>query len=166
MNVPPFPENHVKVFMEYYVKVFMEYYRTQFPKEEYPNATILPKMHLLEDHMADWLRQHHLAAGLKGEQGAESIHADINKLEMDYKNTKEKLHHLKNLFEMYTIETDATLLIIKPEVKPRPRKRKRQDSGAVSFKPVLLPLTAKGFAGQCRRWCTNDTAQLYTFLLQ
>lgn len=108
----------------------MEYYRTQFPRKEYPKATILPKMHLLEDHMADWLRQHHLATGLMGEQGAESIHAHIHKLEADYSNTKQKLHQLKYLFEMYTIETDATLLTIMPVVQPRPRKRKRQDSNS------------------------------------
>jgi hypothetical protein len=124
MCPPSLPEKHVKAFMEYY--------RTQFPKKEYPKATILPKMHLLEDHMADWLKRYHLATGLMGEQGAESIHAHINKLEADYKNTKEKLHHLKYIFEMYTVETDATLLTIRPEVKPRPRKRKRQYSDSSS----------------------------------
>ena len=33
------------------------------------------KMHLLEDHMVDWMSAHQAGCGLMGEQGAESIHA-------------------------------------------------------------------------------------------
>ena len=34
----------------------------------------LPKMHLLEDHMEEWLGRYYLGVGLMGEQGVESIH--------------------------------------------------------------------------------------------
>ena len=33
------------------------------------------KMHILEDHMLEWLSMHQAGFGLMGEQGAESFHA-------------------------------------------------------------------------------------------
>ncbi len=38
-------------------------------------------MHILEDHVIPWIRRWRLASGLMGEQGAESIHAHVMKLE-------------------------------------------------------------------------------------
>ena len=35
------------------------------------------KMHLLEDHMVEWISTHQAGCGLMGEQGAESIHAKL-----------------------------------------------------------------------------------------
>ena len=37
-------------------------------------------MHLLEDHLVEWISTHHAGFGLPvmGEQGAESIHAKFN----------------------------------------------------------------------------------------
>jgi len=52
----------------------MEFYRETFPK-----ATVLPKMHLLEEHMVPWNRKWKLGFGIMGEQGAESIHASIER---------------------------------------------------------------------------------------
>ena len=34
-------------------------------------------MHLLEDHMVEWISTHQAGWGLTGEQGAESIHAKL-----------------------------------------------------------------------------------------
>ena len=44
-------------------------------REKSPQASILPKMHILEDHVVPWMRRWRIGAGLMGEQGAESIHA-------------------------------------------------------------------------------------------
>ena len=84
-------------------------------------------MHLLEDHMVPWLRRHHLAAGIMGEQGAESIHAHLNRLEITYAGIPNKLSRLKYLFQMYIVEVTASLQSLKPAVKTRKRKRKAQD---------------------------------------
>ena len=54
----------------------MAFYRAQFPW-----ATVIPKLHVMEDHVIPWLRRFHVGAGLMGEQGAESIHARVMKLE-------------------------------------------------------------------------------------
>jgi len=57
------------------IKTFMAYYRATFPL-----ATVLPKMHILEDHIVPWIRQWQVGFGFMGEQGAESIHAYFNSL--------------------------------------------------------------------------------------
>ena len=65
----------------------MASYRDKFPRSEFPEATIIPKLHLLEDHMVEWLKKYHMAPGLMGEQGAESIHAHLNCLETTLRST-------------------------------------------------------------------------------
>lgn len=108
------------------IKAFLKHYREEFPRDRYPKATILPKMHLLEDHMVDWLRQYHLGPGIMGEQGAESIHAHLNRLETTYGGVRNQLDRLKYIFEMYTIETAPSLQSLTPVVKKR-KRRKRTD---------------------------------------
>ena len=44
----------------------MGYYRLTFPQ-----ATVLPKMHILEDHVVPWIRRWRVGFGFMGEQGAE-----------------------------------------------------------------------------------------------
>ena len=51
----------------------MHYYRDVFPE-----ASIKPKLHILEDHMVNFLRNWRVGCGLLGEQGAESIHKVYN----------------------------------------------------------------------------------------
>ena len=54
---------------------FMHYYGDVFPE-----ASITPKLHILEDHMVNFLRNWRVGCGLLGEQGAESIHKVYNQL--------------------------------------------------------------------------------------
>ena len=54
---------------------FMHYYRDVFP-----GASITPKLHILEDHMVNFLRNWRVGCGLLGEQGAERIHKVYNQL--------------------------------------------------------------------------------------
>lgn len=102
---------------------FMKFYREEFPRDKFPKASILPKMHLLEDHMTDWLRRFHLGAGLMGEQGAESIHAHLNRLEATYSTIPNRVDRLKYIFRMYNIEVEPSLQALKPAIKTRKRKR-------------------------------------------
>ena len=94
---------------------------------EIPTATILPKIHLLEDHMVDWLRRFHLGAGLMGEQGAESIHAHLNRLEATYSNIPNPLNRLEYTFKMYSVETAPSLQTLEPAIKTRKRKSPPED---------------------------------------
>ena len=51
----------------------MEYYRT-----EWPNGSIPPKLHMLEDHATDFVEKWKTGFGMYGEQGGESIHNEFN----------------------------------------------------------------------------------------
>ena len=91
----------------------------------FPHASILPKMHLLEEHMVQWLKQYHLAPGLMGNKGQRaSIHAHINWLETTYCGIANAVERLKHVFNMYTMETAPSLQTLRPPVKTRKRKRK------------------------------------------
>ncbi len=68
-----------------------------FYRAEFPHATVLPKMHVLEDHTVPWLKRWHLGAGLMGEQGAESIHAHMMRLERTYQGVANEVDRLKLL---------------------------------------------------------------------
>ena len=57
----------------------MEYYRT-----EWPNGSILPKLHMLEDHATDFVEKWKTGFGMYGEQGGESIHNEFNQLKITY----------------------------------------------------------------------------------
>jgi hypothetical protein len=118
----------VFTYTELDVQEFLEFYRKEFPKESYPKATILPKFHLLEDHMADWLRRFHLGAGLMGEQGAESIHAHLNRLENTYSTIPNRVDRLRYIYNMYAIETTPSLQTLKPTIQSRKRKRPVDDT--------------------------------------
>lgn len=97
----------------------MAHYRTTFP-----HATVLPKMHILEDHVIPWLRKWHVGAGLMGEQGAESVHTHLHSLERNFGNIVNKVDRLKYIFNAYNLETAPQLLDLKPEVK---RRKKRNE---------------------------------------
>ena len=51
-------ESHITEFMSY---------RQNF------KATLLPKMHMLKEHVIPWLKKWHIGSGMMGEQGAESF---------------------------------------------------------------------------------------------
>ncbi len=58
------------------IDAFLLFYRSSFP-----HATITPKLHMVEDHIVDFIRRWRVGLGMLGEQGAESIHARFNQLE-------------------------------------------------------------------------------------
>ena len=78
----------------------MAYYR-----EEFPNATVTPKLHILEDHMVPWLRRRKVGFGLLDEQGAESIHAKFNSLKDNFRSMPDKLKRLKQLMQEHYLHT-------------------------------------------------------------
>ncbi|XP_057298106.1 uncharacterized protein LOC130629028 isoform X2 [Hydractinia symbiolongicarpus] len=61
------------------IENFMNYYR-----KTWPDASITPKLHMLENHAIDFVRRWGTAFGFYGEQGAESIHPTFNKLMATY----------------------------------------------------------------------------------
>jgi hypothetical protein len=79
-------------------------------------------MHLLEDHVIPWMKKWHVGAGLMGEQGAESIHSHVKKLETTHASIPNPLDRLRYIFKMYMIETNPSLLSLRPEIKRRKKR--------------------------------------------
>lgn len=94
-----------------------------FYRREFPWATVLPKMHVMEDHTIPWLRQYHLGAGLMGEQGAESIHARLMKLERTYSGIKDELESLQYIMTEQALYSAPSL----SDLRPPPKRRKKDD---------------------------------------
>ena len=67
----------------------------KFYRETFPEASITPKLHLLEDHIVDFLGQWRVGFGMLGEQGAESIHAAYNNLKRVYANVHDREERLR-----------------------------------------------------------------------
>ena len=82
------------------IAAFMALYRQTFPE-----ATVLAKMHILEDHVIPWLRRWHIGSGLMGEQRAESIHAHLHRLQIQYNGIFNPLERLKYVIKEHNIES-------------------------------------------------------------
>ena len=67
----------------------LNYYRVTFP-----TATITPKLHMLEDHVVEFIQKWRVGLGMMGEQGAESIHARFNHLSRAYGNMPNNVQRL------------------------------------------------------------------------
>ena len=68
----------------------MHFYRHNFPA-----ASVTPKLHLLEDHVSEFLGKWRVGFGMTGEQGAESIHAAYNNLKRVYANVHDREEQLR-----------------------------------------------------------------------
>jgi hypothetical protein len=73
--------------------------------------------------MIPWLRRWHVGAGLMGEQGAESIHSHIKRLEGSYSGVTNRVERLRYIFNMYALETAPSLLALKPPIKKRKKTK-------------------------------------------
>ena len=96
---------------------FMAYYR-----QEFSHATVLPKQHMLEDHVIPWLEQWRVGFGSMGEQGAESIHASFNTVERVYASTANRVQRLQGVLQHHHLQVNPENV----SLKPSPAKRKKQ----------------------------------------
>ena len=98
----------------------MAYYRREFP-----HATVLPKMHMLEEHVVTWLRKWHVEFGLLGEQGVESIHAHFNRLKRTYASVPEEVDRLRTLMTEHLLHIAPEHVAATPNIKKRRSKNNR-----------------------------------------
>ena len=96
------------------IKDFMKFWRTHWPNESVP-----PKMHMLEDHILDFIRQWNVGIGFYGEQGGESIHAEFNNLSRIYKAVKPATKRLKSMLEAHYVKAHPKVQEEKPKIKIR-----------------------------------------------
>ena len=76
--------------LESNITEFLSHYRAAFP-----TATITPKLHMMEDHVVDFISQWRVGLGMMGGQGAESIHTVFNQLNRTYANITNKVARFK-----------------------------------------------------------------------
>ena len=95
---------------------FLQEFRVSFP-----DASITPKMHLLEDHTLEWAWNWHAGFGLSGEQGAESIHARFNTLQRTFASMHDRLQHMTSVMREHLISIDPQNLAALPIPVKRPR---------------------------------------------
>ena len=92
---------HILVGMK--IEDFMVFYR-----KELPHASVTPKLHILEEHVVNWISQWKFGLGFHGEQGGESLHAKFNHLESQFRNTKNDLERLKLIFKEHQLQIGPT----------------------------------------------------------
>ena len=79
-------------------------------------------MHFLEDHIVPWIRKYSIGAGLMGEQGAESIHAHINRLDKQYNGISNSLNRLSYIVREHNLEASPQLNSLQPPAKKYKKK--------------------------------------------
>ena len=92
-----------------------------FYREQFPHATVIPKMHILEKHVVDWLNEWKVGLGLMGEQGAESIHAYFNNLKGSYRNIANGVDRLRCMMRTHFIHIAPSTITCRPSVKRQKR---------------------------------------------
>ena len=83
---------HLFISSESDITDFLCHYRTAFPM-----ATITPKLHMIKDHVVDFISVWKVGMGMLGEQGAESIHTVFNQLHRTYANINNRVERLKSM---------------------------------------------------------------------
>ena len=94
-----------------------------FYREAFPEATVLPKMHFLEEHVVPWLKKWKIGFGFMGEQGAESIHAYFNTLHQSYRSIPDPLQRMEYTMREHFLHIALANVTAKPASKRRKLSR-------------------------------------------
>ena len=86
---------------------------------EFSNATVTPKLHMLEDHMVPWMQRWKVWFGLLDEQGAESIHAKFNTLKFMYCTILDRPKQLKQLMVEHYLHICPDNIALRPLLKKK-----------------------------------------------
>ena len=81
------------------------------------NGTISPKLHLLEDHAADFMERQSTGHGIYGEQGAESIHKVFNILRRTCSSVQPSFKQLEIMMNEHFRLVHPETKSLKPEMK-------------------------------------------------
>ncbi len=94
-----------------------------FYREQFPDASVIPKMHMLETHVVDWLNEWRVGLGLMGEQGAESIHAYFNNIKASFRNIPNGVDRLRCMMRQHFVHVaPSTIACRRPPQKRRKTK--------------------------------------------
>ena len=90
-----------------------------FFHQHWPNDTIPPKLHLLEDHAADFMERWSTGHGIYDEHGAESIHKVFNILRRTYSSIQPASKRLESMMNEHLCLVHPDAKSLKPEIKRR-----------------------------------------------
>ena len=88
-----------------------------FYQESFPTATVIPKMHTLEEHVVPWLKEWYIGFGMMGGQGAESIHAYFNRLGKMFDVMPDWVQRLKHKMKEHLLHVAPANIAAKPVKK-------------------------------------------------
>ena len=91
---------------------FLAKYRDMFPE-----CPITPKMHILQQHVPEWMKRWHVGLGLHGEQGGEALHNKFNQLQRQYASIRDPLQQLKLIYQEHHLQTMANKDLLQPPAK-------------------------------------------------
>ena len=110
----------ILAYTESNITDFLLYYRKTFP-----TATTTPKLHMLEDHVIEFIQRWKVGLGLMGEQGAESIHARFNQIERAYANMPNGVDRLTATMKEHFREVCPENIVRQP--LPKKYKKAKDD---------------------------------------
>ena len=85
-------------------------------------------MHMLKEHILEFVKEWRVGIGFYGEQGGESIHAEFNKLDHVYKAVKPATKRLKSMMESHYIKAHPRVQEEKPIIKKRGSYKNKYDT--------------------------------------
>ena len=100
----------------------MSHYRLTFP-----NSSVTPKMHFLEEHVVPWVKKWKIGFGLMGEQGAESVHAYFNGLVLRYKGVTDPVQRMECTMREHLLHIAPANVAAKPQLKKRKMNRQVEE---------------------------------------
>ena len=115
-TIPIFIHRIFYLLVEKRIEDFLTFYRQQFV-----GTSITPKLHMIEDHMVDFLRKWRVGCGLLGEQGAESIHIKFNELHRNYSNIRNSEDRLRQVTLEHHRRTSPLLNHYRPLLQHKTR---------------------------------------------
>ena len=86
-------------------------------RKDFPAAIVKPKLHILENHVIQWIQKWCMGAGVMGKQGAESIHAHLSRLEHQYSGIVNPLDRLRYVVNEHNLEASPVLNTLQPTLK-------------------------------------------------
>ena len=96
------------------IKDLMAYYRSTWPDQ-----SVTPKLHMLEDHALYFLENWGSSFGLYGEQGVESLHATINGLNINYRSMHPKTRRMESMLKEHYMRVNPESKRLRPVKKTK-----------------------------------------------
>lgn len=89
--------------MEEDIDNYMAFYREMFL------GKVIPKQHMLEEHVPRWLRRWRYGMGRHGEQGCESTHKQFNQLERTHKAIQNEEKQLVTMMKEHLVSVSPVV---------------------------------------------------------